>query len=213
MLLVTINYQWELINSDFLNKKDVETKYINEPKWQLYSHKLLKILAESKDKFNMLINYWTCWTKNKEDVGEIFHVDRTFLYHKDIIDSQKFTFPKIWFNIKKDSIVSKFFVWWHDNKLYDFSDRFDIESYWLALLSSQINIPIINIKAITDTNDIYSDTQEIQNLLNNNLDIKDKIKQEIPNLSEKFKNLFENELYPFYTNYSSDSKFRKQIIT
>lgn len=224
MLLFVVNYQQELSSYDFLKNADVEILVLNQPKWFLAGQKLLKHISQFPWKYHMILHFGLCWGKDKSDIGNIYKIDRTFLYHKEILDNQRF---RHWYyhlsGIESRHIVSKWTMWQHGQDLYDFASIYDLETFWVAQVSQQTLTPIFSIKWVSDTNDLavihMSIQDEIDFLLNPDQKrskkslIMGELGQNIKVITHKFQDYYVNEFSPFYHHYLSDAALRKSLIT
>jgi hypothetical protein len=222
MLLIVANYENELQIEKFSNYDFIDVKFFNEKKWSVFWYKLQKFLYENKWKYDFVLHFGLCWWHYKNQIWEIYKIDRSFLYYNDIIENQRFRFWDFKFNnILNNNIVSKFNVWKHDDKLYDFADIYDIETFWVAQLSNIISVPIMSIKWVSDINDLtiitLDDENEIEFLLSPDMKRKrqkfiDILWENINKINDNLINFFDNEFIDFYLKFSTNSKFRKEIL-
>lgn len=222
MLGIIVNYKEE-INIEYFKKYSfVEIISLNEKKWPIFWYRFQKLLLENK--YDMVLHFWLCWWKNSNQIWEIYKIDRSYLFYKDIIDNQRSRFGKYVFqNISNTNIVTKFSLGRHENKLYDFADIFDLETFWISQLSVLSSTPIFSIKWVSDTNDHYlyefSRDDEIEFLLTPDVKrkrkqiIMEKLKESIDIVNKNFINFFENEFLWFYEKYTTDRQFKKKIMT
>jgi hypothetical protein len=189
--LIVVNYPHELSNHRVCpDRADLVT--FKENKWFLFAIKLLKYLLNNDQNYDHIIHYWLCGWQHKHDKGKIFAINQTFLMHENqIIESQKYSFHQdfTYFaeSLPHGRIVTKTNIGQHSNKLYDFGSLFDIETYWVSIIKTQLSIPICSLKGVSDTNDVScvhrSQDEEINFLLH-------------PHLKRSKKNLILSELWP-----------------
>ena len=152
MLLIVANYKHE-IPSSILTKQDenLKVEVLNENKWWNFAFKLQKLILKHKP--TKVLHIWTAWGKDTTLVGKVFHIQRSFLRASDsVVESQKHRFvDKIDLNIPKANIVTKINKVAHTDKLYDFAQIFDLETFRVGQLTNFFAIPIISIKGVTDT--------------------------------------------------------------
>lgn len=221
MLLIAGNYPREIQKEFFENYDDVKVKFFRQKKGSLFVLQLQKYLLEN-DNIDMVVVLGTCGGQDENQLGQIYHTTRSFLWHNDhIIDSQKFRFNKYNFDsIPDGNIVTKFRVGQHTDKLYDFGSIYDIESFWIAQLSNQIGTPILMFKWVSDINQdvIFNKQDQIDFLLQpeNKRQRKSvvykKIKENIDQVNKNFQQFFENEFWEFYQKLKNNTKFRKKIL-
>lgn len=216
MLLVLINYKKELIIDNYLNQIPNEIKYFNESKWSIFGYKVLKYILENKTKFKLIVHFGSCGGI-KNNIWNIYKIDRTFLYDKHIIDNQKFKFWSYKLeNIENQNIVTKFKLWNHWNNLYDFSNIYDLETFWIAQISNLVTIPIISIKWVTDDNSYFQNNDndlEIQKLLNlHNNSNENEFYSNIKIINNKFCDLYCWEIKKLYNKLSEDKSFYNYFL-
>lgn len=208
MILLVCNYKNEL-NENIIKKYDfIEPIFLNEQKWNIFAMKLIKYIYQNPKKYNLILHFWTCWAHDSKQIWTIYKIDRTFLFNNEIIENQRF---KNWENkfqtIQNSNIVTKFNIGDHWDKLYDFANIFDLETFWVAQAASQISTPIISIKGISDHNDIinnFNKKDEIEFLLNpENKRLKktilyEKILNNIKIVNNNLQTFLENEFINYY---------------
>lgn len=216
MLLIVVNHENE-IDKDFFSQYDfVDIKVLKENKWSIFALKLQKFLL--KEKYDFVLHFGICWWKSKDMIWDIYKIDRTFLFHdNNIVDNQRNRLWKLQFKtIKTNNIVTKFNIWEHSDLLYDFADIYDLESFWVAQLSTQTSIPIISIKWVSDINN-FSKIDEMDFLLNPESKrqrqklLLDNLKDNISKVNKNFQTFFTKEFVWFYEKYITDKDFRKSI--
>lgn len=220
MLLIAANYKWEIIETNKFNKIENETLFFNEPKWSIFALKLQKHILQNANKYSFILHFWTCWWISS-NLWEIYKIDRSFLYYLDIIENQRFFRGDYKFNsIKNNNIVTKFILGNNNTKLYDFSDIYDLETFWVAQLSNILNIPIISIKWVTDDNEIYNTNEKTFEEIDGLLNLKDNSKilndsqfnYYLQIINNKFIDFYNWEFYDFYMNLIVNKKFKKEFI-
>lgn len=226
MILLVVNYSWELLNN-IKNKywNDFIIEFINENKWVVFWNKIVKLVywKYSNCNIDLIVHFWTAGSNNPNLIWNIYKIDRTFLYYYDIIDNQRFRFWDYAFDwIINSNIVTKFFISKHSEKILNFAPIFDLESYYVAVLSNLISIPIISIKWITDNNNVfieYDEKKEIEFLLYPNNKRKKRLLYEkslsksLSIINRKFLNFLENDLMIFYKNLTMFKEFKKKFIS
>ncbi len=199
MLLLLVNYKDEIDYEYFSRYDFVDIKILNEKKWSIFALKLLKLLSENK--YDMVLHFWLCGGKNEEMIWNIYKIDRTFLFYKDIIDNQRF--KNWWFNfdsLPNSNIVTKFKIDENPAKLYDFAEIFDLETFWVSQISNQTLIPIFTLKWVSDTNDIVQ-KKDFHIYLKNNIKI----------VKSNLKIFYEKEFLWFYKRFTTDREFKKKF--
>lgn len=220
MILIAVNYKWELLNPNSLWKIEKEIKYFNEPKWSVFALKLQQHLLQNPNKYSFVLHFGSCWWISS-NLWNIYKIDRSFLYYLDIIENQRFCRWEYKFeSIENSNIVTKFALWKHDKKLYDFANLYDLETFWVAQLSNTINIPIISIKWVTDNNEFYNKSEskekEIDNLLNfwskENIILNKEFEHNLILINENFERFYNWEFFEFYNKILTNKEFKKKYI-
>jgi len=179
----------------------LDIKILNEKKWNIFGLKLLKLLIENKNKYDMVLHFWLCGAKDPSFVWNIYKIDRTFLFYQDIIDNQRFKNWKFGFDtIPNLNIVTKFKIDENPAKLYDFAEIFDLETFWVSQISNQTLTPIFGIKWVSDANDIFWKENFVEEL-----------KYNIQKVNLNLKQFWEEEFLDFYKLFIENKDFRKKF--
>lgn len=201
MILFLVNYKNEA-DIEYLSKYDFfDIKILNEKKWSIFALKLLKLLIKNKNKYDMVLHFGLCGGRSQEMIWNLYKIDRTFLFYKDIIDNQRFKNWNFKFQtISNSNIVTKFNIDLNPDKLYDFAEIFDLETFWVSQVSTQTLTPIFTLKWVSDTNDIVWTPFYYE-----------KLKDNINKVKINLQNFIENDFLWFYESFKKDKDFRKKF--
>lgn len=224
MLLCVVNYRQEIDERIFQWFNDFDLQFMNETKWSVFGFKLMKLLNQDRNKYDMVLHFWLCGWSDSSQIWNIYKIDRSFLYYYDIIDNQRFRFGSYKFDtIPTNNIVTKFHIWEHDKKLFDFADLYDLESFWVSQVSALVSIPVFTIKWVSDLNEICTrwvdSSQEIDFLMSPNNKRKkkelllQKIGKNIELVNLNLQKFIQSEFVWFHRKYVEDKEFRKKLLT
>ena len=140
-ILIVSALSWELKPiKDKIKQLKLPIKINFLTTWMWNYNMILNLQEEIiKNKYDFLINIWSCWYKNKKE--DLIQIARIFN-----ITNQKELLVPIFFKVSKlesifcsEKIVSKLDEWF-----------VDMESYWFELVASKYNIPRLILKIPVD---------------------------------------------------------------
>lgn len=186
--LLVYNYKWELV-LDYFNNFNLDILYMNEKKWWNFWFKLQKILL--KNRYDIVFHRGLAWSK-EDNVWNIYLIDYAYLSDwEKIFDAQKYRYVDN-FDFKKSHIITKFKVGFNNPDIYEFSNIYDLESFWVASLTNFFWFPILTFKWVSDYNEFLTIDEEIKYLISSKSRIEylnDKYKDIINYLSKEFSNI------------------------
>ncbi len=165
-------------------KDNENQKYIflNEKKWSILAFQIMKIILKEKKEINRVIFLWIWYTTVAKYIWKIIQIDRTFLFSEDIIDNQRVNNNQIFLgnSKRKRETFDKLncnTLWNLSNlpkDLEDFGKVYDLESFWIAQLTSQIWKKVFILKYIVENDNIDKEfiKEEIGDLIEYKADVR-----------------------------------------